>query len=463
MENLYLDKPGENMLDKFKYIGIYLLLLTSYIHLTEPKQQKKDSKFPIDGYIKVKYRIRWTDDFSPFSSDNTDQDIYEYLNIDFGDESRNRVTAHLYGRATQDLDGARDVKGFYIFDSITDTYKSSLNLRLYHAYIDINSFWIFSKMRVGRQYLYDTPEILYIDGGLVETKSIEKAGNLTFGIYGGLPTHLFESSVEGDVIFGLYSTWQFLPSNKMRVDWTYIRDVNFLGLNNNNLFGISFWQTIAKQYHIYLQSTILDSRWRDITIKGTYNNPDKNFWVSGYFKRLNETQKQLSIQFDPYFVVAQELFPYNQYQIDLYKGLGEHISISSGIMIRDLQDENKSNRFNREFRRFYITPAYHIKKPIMDISLILEWWDGAGTEDIKTAGLDITTTCSKKLKISIGTYYSLYKYDYYLDIERQNVRTYYLKAKYQLKDNIKIDGRFELENTQSLNIYTFDLGVRYDF
>lgn len=265
------------MLDKFKYIGIYLLLLTSYIHLTEPKQQKKDSKFPIDGYIKVKYRIRWTDDFSPFSSDNTDQDIYEYLNIDFGDESRNRVTAHLYGRATQDLDGARDVKGFYIFDSITDTYKSSLNLRLYHAYIDINSFWIFSKMRVGRQYLYDTPEILYIDGGLVETKSIEKAGNLTFGIYGGLPTHLFESSVEGDVIFGLYSTWQFLPSNKMRVDWTYIRDVNFLGLNNNNLFGISFWQTFAKQYHIYLQSTILDSRWRDITIKGTYNNPDKNF------------------------------------------------------------------------------------------------------------------------------------------------------------------------------------------
>ncbi len=444
----------------FHCVFLFSLLSVFFIYGVE---DKKNKEFPIDGYIKIEYRGRWTENISPFSSVSSDHDLYEYLNINFGNPSKNKVTASIYGRSSQDLNRTKDVQGYYIFDSITDTYNSWLNFRLYHAYIDVNLLWIFEKVRVGRQFLYDTPEVLYLDGVLAETKPVEKAGNLILGIYGGLPTHLFESSVEGDMIAGMYISCQFLPTNRFTFDWTYIRDQNFLGVNNNNLVGVSFLQNFGESFQLYTQTTMVDSTWRDLMLTGVYTSKKGDFWIRANFKRLNETQKQLTIQFDPYFVIAQELFPYNHYQIDLYKRFSDKFSVGTGMMIRDLEDENQTTRFNREFRRFYITPVYHIRKIPTDMALTLEWWDAAGSQDIKTIGLDITTDWSKKLRTSFGTYYVLYKYDYYVDIERQNVRNYYIKAKYKLKDFINIDGRFELESTWNISIYTFDFGVKYEF
>lgn len=65
--------------------------------------------------------------------------------------------------------------------------------------------------------------------------------------------------------------------------------------------------------------------------------------------------------------------------------------------------------------------------------------------------------------MSAGSYYSLYKYDYYISLgERTRVRTYYVKADYPFAQRYAASGSYEFE--RGLEDYqTIKLGIRYDF
>jgi hypothetical protein len=70
---------------------------------------------------------------------------------------------------------------------------------------------------------------------------------------------------------------------------------------------------------------------------------------------------------------------------------------------------------------------------------------------------------SREAKVSIGTNYSLYKYDHYTELGlREQVRTYYLNAKYPLSDGFSMNGAYEYEHGIE-NYQTLRLGMRYDF
>mgnify|MGYP001608172595 CR=1 FL=1 len=86
---------------------------------------------PLHGSISARFRSRW-------NSDESDKDLYEYLTLDYGEVAKDRVTAHLFLRAEEDLDGDRGVNGYFSFDSIHDTYDSNLQARLYYAHLDFN-------------------------------------------------------------------------------------------------------------------------------------------------------------------------------------------------------------------------------------------------------------------------------------------------------------------------------------
>ncbi|MBI2899767.1 MAG: hypothetical protein HYY17_06255, partial [Planctomycetes bacterium] len=69
---------------------------------------------PIHGALSLKYRVRW-------GGGETDNDLYQHLSTDIGDPDRDKLTGHLFFRASEDLDGNTPFDGFYPFDEITDT------------------------------------------------------------------------------------------------------------------------------------------------------------------------------------------------------------------------------------------------------------------------------------------------------------------------------------------------------
>ncbi|MDH5560772.1 MAG: hypothetical protein OEY59_07940, partial [Deltaproteobacteria bacterium] len=69
----------------------------------------------------------------------------------------------------------------------------------------------------------------------------------------------------------------------------------------------------------------------------------------------------------------------------------------------------------------------------------------------------------RSLRVSAGSYYSLYKYDYYLDYgERTKVRTYFVKTRIPLGENYSLTGSFETED-QIEEYQILKMGVKRDF
>ena len=71
----------------------------------------------------------------------------------------------------------------------------------------------------------------------------------------------------------------------------------------------------------------------------------------------------------------------------------------------------------------------------VSVSMTGERWDGDGS-DYGTWGLDVTREWSKDLRASAGSSYALFKNDFLLGQERQDVRTYYLKLKYRTEPRL---------------------------
>jgi hypothetical protein len=101
----------------------------------------------------------------------------------------------------------------------------------------------------------------------------------------------------------------------------------------------------------------------------------------------------------------------------------------------------------------------------LSISLTGEQWK-AGPQRVNSTGADVSYAFKsgrRSPKLSVGSYYSLYKYDYYISLgERTNVRTYYVKAAYPFAQRYAVNGSYELE--RGLEDYkTAKLGIRYEF
>lgn len=411
--------------------------------------------FPIHGFLSARYDAR-------FTPDDSDQDLFQMLSVDLGDPDRHRITGHFLGRLTEDLDGNTDRGRFYVFDNVTDTYKSNANGRLYHAYLDIHRLPVLEKIRLGRQLLYDTPAFAAFDGGLLETRELWDL-KLQLGGYGGVPVHLFESSPEGDVLAGVYAQARPWKGGRARFDWMRARDRATLGVNSDDLFGAALWQNLGEYLQLHGQYTFLEERSRDVQVRGTFQQPDWDFKIQGSYYELLEPQRDLALEFDPFFSVAFDQFPYRQTRWLASKGLGEHFLIEGGFDLRRLRNPGDEGSFNRDFERYFITPSVR-DFPLKGLSASLtgELWESRG-RDLWSAGADLSYQFNDRLKASIGTYYSLYKYDYFANREWDHVQTYYFKISTKWTRNLKTDLDYEYEDDEFDEYHHLRLGLIWSF
>lgn len=421
----------------------------------EPRWLDRTLGVPLTGWLSTRYRIRWTER-------DRDQDLYETLALDYGKPERDRVTAHFLGRVTADLDSHRDRNGLYVFDSITDTFEDRFNARLYHLYADIHRLDPLDIIRVGRQTNYETPVVAYFDGARVETEDL---GALRFraGAYGGVPVHLFESSRGGDAEAGAFVQARPWQAGRLRIDWMHAEDKSALGTQSNNLWGFGFWQGLGDYIELHTLYTRLEDSSRDLLVRGTFQQPAWDLRFQASYYGLLQTQRDLSLEFDPFYAAALDYHPYHQFRLVGSKGFGEHVAVDAGTDIRWLRRAWDEGAFNREFERYFITPSLRdLPWEGLTLSLTGEVWDSRG-RDILTLGADLTQKCTDAFKFSVGSAYALYKYDYYLNRERDNVRTYYLKAVYKLGKDLRFEAGYEFEDDSFEDYQVFKSGVTWSF
>lgn len=401
---------------------------------SRPGATRKD-RF-VRGHLSSRYWLRWT-------SDETDQDLYETLALDLGDPERHPVTGHFLGRLSWDMDG-RD-PGSGQFSGLADTYRHSVNGHVYDAHADLHRVPGLALLRAGRQMVQETPEVAFFDGLLLESDPVGGA-ELQFGVYGGASTHLFESSPDEDWTAGVYAQVRPWRGGRVRLDWMHLEDETLLGRHDDDLFAAGLWQTIGERLQLETQYSRIEDRDRDVRVRAAYVDAGSDLLLESTYYQLLRTQRDLVLELDPFLNSLLEYFPYWQVGVLASKGMWEHLRLQAGVDVRRVTDRDDIGQFNRDYERYFATAGVH-DLPIEGLALNVtaDWWR-SDDQDVRSWSVDLSQKVRDRLTATLGTYYSLYKFDLFLARERDHVRTYYGTLRYDPRKCFTLDCRYELED-----------------
>jgi hypothetical protein len=427
-----------------------------------------ESAVAVDGYLSTRYVTRSTTTLDPATLRETkvsDEDLSGELRFDITMPKTNRFEFHFLGTLRKDLDGNSDLTGYYPLEDIGNTYRNESHGYLYDAHLGINDPLSFlTQVRIGRQAgLRDEP--VFFDGLATD---LRMGPLLNFTLYGGAAVRFYETDTHwGDDTLG-GAGLDLTPGSftKFSLDYLTIKSALSTTIDQqDNMVSLKLWQSIASFMKASVKYRFLNSDPRDVTVRliGTIApaNIEVNLNYFNQFKVENELANELSL----YSSVLGQSSPYQTYDVKLRMLLGEHYAVDLGYFKRTLQEETQATAFDRDFSRaFMLLEIMDLPMDRVSFTLTGEQWSTKGRK-FNSSGLDIGYRFKnrKNASVNAGTYYSLYKYDYYTELGlRENILTYYVSGKVPLGLGVSMNGSYEFED--GLEKYQmFKLGMRYDF
>jgi len=419
-----------------------------------PKTSVQSLLDPLTGTIRTQYRYRAT-------SDASDSDLYEIISLAYGNPDKDPVTAMLSARLAADLDGNKNVQGFYPFTSTDDRYSKWATERLYTAYLDFRPRESGVQMRAGRQTLDEFPEAVPMDGARVR---VAAGSQIALAAFGGLPVNLFESSPSGDAMYGASAEWMPIPEGRgrYRVEYLHLRDENVLGLHRDDLVGFAIDEG-AGDFNVYARYTLLEGESRDLVARLSGAVPDAEFLFQLQGTYVFHRIEALSYAIDPYATFMMDLQPYVDLQVRASKGFGSAFTLDALFTSRQLVRNGIETTYNHEFKRVEIAPLLR-NWPLQDVSLRVSWdyWNSSG-DDFWTLSGDISWSLHRDIVLFLGSSYALYSVDAFTGEEHDRVRTYSVGMTWKVSKKSSIDGRFTYEQNAVGDFRTLEIGFRHAF
>ena len=232
--------------------------------------------------------------------------------------------------------------------------------------------------------------------------------------------------------------------------------------HKDDLVALTANQGVGAEWRLDESYSRLENDSRDASVRATYASLESDLLVQASWYRLFQAQSDLPLEVDPFSAILLEQSPYTEGRFVASKSFGPVVHVEAGADVRRVSSSEDVAEFNRDYERWYATTTLTDVLPAgIELAVTGEVWDSDG-DDYSTWGLDLTRKMSEKLSASVGTYYSLYKYDYFLVSEHDDVRTYYLRLRYRSKGPWSWDLRYEHED--SLDQYdTLRVGVTWSF
>lgn len=409
-------------------------------------------RLPVEGTLHTRYRFR--------SNGGSDHDLSSTLALTVGDRDRHPATLTFLGWANADLGGRRGEDDPF-FD-ITDTYSKDVTARLYEAHLDLHRVEGLDVLRLGRQPLYDTPEYVSFDGLRLEGAPVGQKA-LRLGAYGGVPVHHFESSSHGDSVVGAYADLRPWDGGRARLDYMYLEDEDLLGRNRNDLLGARLWQRLGDRLRVEGAYSVLEGQSRDLRGDALWFDPEQDLLVRATYYNLFKTQRDLANEFDPFFEILREYYPFHEGRLLAAKGFAERYRAELGVQVRRLMEDEDEGEFNREFER------YHARFVVQD--LWLEDLDLGLTGEIHDAGrgkysswsADLARQWDRRWKSTVGTFYALYDFDLFALRERNDVRVYFIDLVFRASGSTRVGARYEFEDDDLDDYHVLRVGVTWRF
>jgi hypothetical protein len=423
-----------------------------------------DRAFRMNGALSLRYIYRSADSGT---SKTSDQDAYGDLWFDIT-RPDDRQAFHFFGSVRSDLDGNQDVRTFYPLEDIGDTYGRPTIGTVWEAFYAINDpFRPVTRIRIGRQASTRDVQV-YFDG-----LSVEAGGkDLQVTAYGGTAVYFYELNATWgkDTVGGAGVDYRLTPGLVLSADWVALSDTRQFDPNDGTVKDRVASFQIRQQFESFLQYSIkyrqLDGEAGDLLVATRAALPSWDAELSVSYLRQFHEEAELTTDLSPYYDVMGSSAPFQSIDVRARKTVADRISFDVGYFRRALLHQSEEGPFNKEYSRSYLSgDVADLFVPGLSWTLTVERWD-TGTTRTVTYGTDFTYRRKRQghdARISVGSYYSLYKYDYYNELGlRDDVRTYYVDARFPLSRSFSLNGRYEFERAIE-DYQTARVGMRYDF
>jgi hypothetical protein len=421
---------------------------------TEPATQELSPS--ITGSAAVRYRLKTTDG-------ETDQDFYGDLRFQIQDIVPEKISFSFYGRSYWDIGGeqGQSSRQTDFFRDIYDSYETRVQGRLYHAYFTLTNIIPDTLFYVGRQSHY-IDQSYDFDGGYGE---ISLGKQIKISAFGGSSVYSFKGPRGGDWVVGAGAELYPLEGTKFNVDYVYLaEDAKNEGLDDYQVI-FRLRQQLWQNWYLLGQMVVLNDEAKDLSLSSTCYLPDYDLQIRFSFYALFNDLENLTSTLSRYFGSYK---PYQQYEFNISKGLGDNFSIAAGYTARVLDKSRDKGTFNREFHRFYATGSVQdLPAKGLEASVTVQGWvtDGVGDNDLVGVDAEIGYRFNENLKATVGMGYDLYQYEYnYQQLnERVGLTTVYAKAKYKATKMWSFLGEFSWEYDEEREFFLMELGVEAKF
>lgn len=405
----------------------------------------------IHGSLGLRYRHRRT-------ADAEDSDLYQLLQLRAGDPDLDVFSASLSVRLAEDLDRPSDTPGYHAFDSLDDTYGTR-TARLYTAYVDVRPEGGAVRLRAGRQILEAFPEAVPMDGGLLRAATAEGA---ELGVFAGVPVNLFESSPEGDLMYGGWAGLQPWTRGRLQLEYLHLEDETVFGNFDDDLIGASLEQGWGL-LRFSGRHTWLEREGREAVGRLSAALAEAGFVFDFRVRYAYEAQQAQSYALDPYATFLYDLEPFLDLSVRASQALGPHLAVDGAVTERRLVRGGREGPYNHEFTRWSAAPRLDAWPwDLLSVAASFDYWESSG-DDFWTAGGDLTVRLAAGLTAGAGTSYALYVVDLLTGEERERVRTWFLSLRAELQGATRMDLRFTLEENALDDFRVLELGVRHAF
>jgi hypothetical protein len=410
---------------------------------------------------------RWSGDATlrfrgRYSEDDADNDLYQYLRLRYRREDAPGWSASMHLRISEDLDGQNDGSSFFVFDSVDDTYDSPVLSRLYHLYASYRPpSGVVEQVRVGRQDV-TAGDLFHVDGAHV----LLRPGPAPTRLYafGGVPSHLYEASVEGDWIVGAGAAFDPWCGASVEVSDVFLEDESGLyGARNANLATVQLSQRLRTWGSLRAGYQQLDDEPRVAWASADLLAPRLDATVRGAVRTQILSEKAQAYDIDPYYAILLEYEPYWEASLSASKGLGRVWAVEAGGQVRRLYDEDDRGDFNHEFTRAYATvSAKDWPARGLGVAVTGEGWRAEDGEDIGAVGFEVEWKPGGCWRATAGMDYALYRTDLYAAEERYDSYGWFLRARWR-SSRWEWDGSLRLDTDDFDTYVTANLSLRFEF
>jgi len=409
----------------------------------------------VHGSLSLRYRGR-------FSDGDQDHEALSTLALDIANPSATWISGHVLARADADLDGHDEGE---VFEDLSDTYDGSVVAKLYLAFVDValdaRPEDSPGTLRLGRQSDPRLPEVLRLDGLSYLTRPMGK-DEIEVGLYGGAAVHLYDDAPEGDPAYGTFVEGLPWHGGRARLDWMHLEDDEVLGEGRDDLLALGLWQEVSERLRLEGEYSNLEGDPRDVRLRALYDDAGSETIVRVGYYELLETQTTRVIELDPFAEELLEYFPFRQTTLNVSRAFGQHTLIDAGFDMRRVSDSEDVGEFNRDWERYYATATLHdLVAEGLALSVTADRWDD-DDRDTSSMGADVSYA-EDPWKAAIGSYYSLYKYEFLELDEREDVRTYYLRVDRELSARLDLLLSYEFEDDDLTTYQTLRLGALWRF